>query len=150
MSDMSKLALALGVKDDELWRVAGEYPDSICRVHNGFLEYKTFDGWERCESIRFLTDLINHPDTIIRPSVLTEGELLKCKSYNVKYLSRNSDSAEVVLWDSKPTSVSKRCRGGIEGIAYVVGPSCPLILGISPGDTFPSVGPGALVEVPQR
>ena len=138
-----RLAEILGVEEDEKWDYPGLY--GPYRIHNGIREALSSSGtWYNCGNEESLTEIINHPEKIIRSPRLTEAELAICKAVGAKWVSKNKYGARrVTLWDAKPIFDE-----GMFSIPEDDEHSVTIgVIGRISDVLFPSVKPGDCIEV---
>lgn len=129
----SLLAEMLGVEEDQEWEYCGE----ICRIRNGFREVLLPGGlWDRSSSEQTLSRIIKDADAIVR-FPLTKIEKERCEAYGAKWLSRDTDSDFVNLWDERPYLIKLA-----EKTCFIVDENTePIVTAFA--RFFPSVKPGS-------
>ena len=117
--DKFNLAEVLGVEEDERWT----YPTvfGLFRVHNGVREHYTDDNkWIPSDDEVGLVKMLNHPESIIHCSPLTEEERERCRVCGAKWIAKDKDSAWVSLYSKKPTAVDTGYYiGYYDGMKYI-------------------------------
>lgn len=128
-----RLAEVLGVEVGERFKM-GNFPELVYITEDGNI-VSTGSG-AICS--KWITDAINHPESIIRAPRLTEAELAICKAVGAKWVSMDNVGIHADLWAEEPIRNEKifvqspESRGAIASVR-----SC----------LFPSVGPGDCICV---
>ncbi len=132
MSDEKKprLAEVLGVDVGERFKM-GCFPELVYITEDGDL-VSTGSG-AICS--KWMTDAINHPESIIRAPRLTEAEMAICKAVGARWVTRNDTlCSDVYLWAEKPEKRDNVYSGEATNLAIVR------------DELFPSVESGDCIE----
>lgn len=125
-----RLAEVLGVEVEERFTFRDgekEIPGLFIRK-DGCL----YDSTYQTAYAALVCDCINHPESIIRTTRLTEPELAICKAVGARWVSRNQIGTNGLhLWDKKPSGNQNFWNGGATSLATV---SESLFPSVRPGD----------------